>query len=94
MINSFRLTRKKIHGLTSATVENRFKRAKILLSWHAGDEIFFSDEKMFVLEQQLNVKNDRVWSTSMSDIPREKLTVPRYQNASAVMGWGAEVMRS
>jgi hypothetical protein len=70
-------------------VEKRFKRAKILLSWHAVDEIVFSDEKMFVLEQQLNVQNDRVWSVSLSDIPQEKLTVPRYQNASAVMVWGA-----
>jgi hypothetical protein len=57
----------------SATVEKRFKRAKILLSWHVGDEIVFSDEKMFVL----------------TDISREKLTVPRYRNASAVMEWGA-----
>jgi hypothetical protein len=49
---------KRIHGRTSATVEKRFKRAKILRSSHAGDEIFFSDEKMFVLEQQLNVQNE------------------------------------
>jgi hypothetical protein len=46
------LTRKKKYGLGSATVEKRFKRAKILQSWHAGDV------KMFVLEQQLNVQND------------------------------------
>jgi hypothetical protein len=70
---------------TTATVEKRFKRAKILLSWHAGDELIFSDEKMFFLKQQLNVQNDRVWSVSLSAIPREKLTIPRYQNASAVM---------
>jgi hypothetical protein len=44
------------------------KRAKILLSWHAGDEIFFSDKNMFVLEQQLNVQNDRVWSVSLSAV--------------------------
>jgi hypothetical protein len=44
---------------------------------------------MFVLEQQVNVQNDRVWSVSLSDIPQQKLTVPRYQNASAVMVWGA-----
>jgi hypothetical protein len=69
-------------------VEKRVKRAKIRLSWHASDEIIFSDEKMFVLEQQLDVQNDRVWSVSLSDIPREKLTVPRYQNASVVMMWG------
>jgi hypothetical protein len=28
----------------------------------AGDDIFFSDAKMFVLQQQFNVQNDRVWS--------------------------------
>jgi hypothetical protein len=44
---------------------------------------------MFVLEQQLNVKHNRVWSVSQSDISREKLTVPRDQNASPVMMWGA-----
>jgi hypothetical protein len=43
---------------------------------------------MFVLEQQLNVQHDRVWSVSMSDISREILTVPRYQNASPGMVWG------
>jgi hypothetical protein len=52
--------KKIIHGLASATVEKSFNRAKILLSWHAGDEINFSDEKMFVPEQQLNILNDRV----------------------------------
>jgi hypothetical protein len=74
--------KKKNHGLTSATVEK-----KILLSWHAGDEIYFSDEKMFVLEQQLNMQNNRMFLVSLSDISREKVTVPRYQNASAVMVW-------
>jgi hypothetical protein len=32
-------------------------------------------------------------SISLSDIPREKLAVPRYQNASAVMMWGAISMK-
>jgi hypothetical protein len=62
MINSCQLTSEKNHGLASATVEKRFKRAQILLRWHAGVGIFFSDEKLFVLKQQLNVTNDRVWS--------------------------------
>jgi hypothetical protein len=86
--NDLQLSAYKTHGLTRATVEKRFKRTKILLSWHVGDGIFFSEEKMFVLEQQMKVQNDRVWSVSLSDIPREKLTVPRYQNESAVMVWG------
>jgi hypothetical protein len=61
MIYSCQLTKQKNHGLTRATVTKRLKRAKSLLR-HAGDEIFFSDEKMFVLEQQLNVQNDKVCS--------------------------------
>jgi hypothetical protein len=32
----------------------------------------------------MNLQNDKVWS-----VPREKLTVPRYQNMSAVMVWAA-----
>jgi hypothetical protein len=32
----------KIHELTRATVEKRFTRAKILLSWHAADEVILS----------------------------------------------------
>jgi hypothetical protein len=44
----------KLSAYNSATVEKRFKRAKILLSWHVGNEIIFPNEKMFVLGQQLN----------------------------------------
>jgi hypothetical protein len=39
----------------------RLERLKILLRWNAGDDIIFSDEKMFVLQPLFNVQIDRVW---------------------------------
>jgi hypothetical protein len=37
--------KKQIHELKRATVKKRFNLAKILLSWHAGDDrIFFERE--------------------------------------------------
>jgi hypothetical protein len=41
-----------------------------------------------VFIKKLFVQNDRVWSLSLDDVPREKLTIPQYQNSSVVMVWG------
>jgi hypothetical protein len=60
-----------------------------LLRWHERDGIIFSDEKMFVVQLQFNVQNDKEWSVSLRDILREELSIPRHQNASEVMFWGA-----
>lgn len=65
----------------------------MILSWHGGDEIIFSDEKLFILQSPHNIQNDRAWSVSFSDIPNNKKYVPRYQNASSVMVWGAISLR-
>lgn len=81
--------KKKMHGLTDATISKRMLRSKILLSWHGGDEIIFSDEKLFTLQATFNSQNDRLWAISLKDVPAEKRHVPRYQNASSVMVWGA-----
>jgi hypothetical protein len=32
------------------------------------DDIIFSDENMFDLQQQFNVQNDKVWSVSLRDV--------------------------
>jgi hypothetical protein len=40
---------------------------------------------MFVLQQQFNVQNDRVWSVPLRDVPRDTLTIPRNQNALEVI---------
>lgn len=81
--------KRKIHGITAAAREKRKKRSQHLLSWHAESEIIFSDEKLFVLEEKFNVQNDRLWAVGIEDIPKDKRNIPRYQNASAVMVWGA-----
>lgn len=81
--------KRKIHGLTEATKQKRKQRSKLLLSWHADSEIFFSDEKLFVLQAPHHTQNDRLWGVSISDIPKHKRNVPRYQNSSSVMVWGA-----
>lgn len=81
--------KQKIHGLTTAQKEARVRKCKDLLSWHAGDDIIFSDEKMFILQDPHNQQNDRVYGTSLKDIPIDKLAVQRFQNHSAVMVWGA-----
>jgi hypothetical protein len=58
------------------------KRLELCQSiWHYGDKIIFSDKNMFVLLQQFNVQNDRLWSVLLCDIPAQKLAVPQFQNA-------------
>lgn len=79
----------KIHGLTTAQKKKRFERSKMLLSWRRGDEIIFSDEKLFLLQESHNAQNDRVWCASIEKIPDNKRQVQRFQNVSSVMVWGA-----
>jgi inhibitor of nuclear factor kappa-B kinase subunit alpha len=81
--------KRKVHGVSEATKKKRIERSKHILAWHAGDEMIFSDEKMFVLEQSHNSQNDRAWSVSIQDIPEDKQHVPRFQNAASIMVWGA-----
>lgn len=81
--------KQKIQGLTEVQKKARVEKCKDLLAWHAGDDIIFSDEKMFQLQDSHNQQNDRVYGVSLKDIPIDKLAVERFQNVSAVMVWGA-----
>lgn len=81
--------KKRVHGLTEAQRVARVKKCKHLLEWHADSEIIFSDEKLFVLEEQYNAQNDRIYAVSMDSIPATERAVERYQNAASVMVWGA-----
>lgn len=81
--------KQKIHGLTAIQKKARVTKCRDLFSWHEGDDIIFSDEKMFLLQDSHNQQNDRVYARSLKDAPRDKLSVERYQNVSAVMVWGA-----
>jgi len=81
--------RKKIHGITYQQKVNRVKRAKVILEWHAEDEIIFSDEKLFTLQQSYNPQNDRIYAANVRDIPPSIRAVPRNQSSLSVMVWGA-----
>lgn len=81
--------KKKLHGLTTKQKIARYQKCKRLLQWHAGSDIIFSDEKLFVLQNYHNSQNDRVYAKSSKDISVKDIAVERYQNASAVMVWGA-----
>lgn len=84
--------KRKIHGLTNAQKLKRLDRSKKLLKRHAGrnlDKIIFSDEKLFVMQQAHNSKNDVVYSLSIEAIPDEFRNVHRFQNKSSVMVWAA-----
>lgn len=81
--------KQKVHGLTQKQKAARVVKSKELLRWHDGDEIIFSDEKMFLLQDSHNQQNDRVYGKSLKNIPVDKLAIERYQNVSRVMVWGA-----
>lgn len=79
--------KRKVHGLTEAQKVKRFHRSKVLLDWHAGDEIIFSDEKIFLLQESFNPQQHRVWAVSIEDIPADKWLVTSFQNVISVMVW-------
>lgn len=84
--------KRKVHGLTAAQKEKRLKRCPALAKRHGGrkvEKVIFSDEKLFVLEQHDNRKNNVVYSTSFEAIPEELRGVQRFQNKSGVMVWAA-----
>ena len=76
-------------GLTNRNKLKRVKKCKMIKKRHGGPPIFFSDEKLLLLERPLNKQNDRVYGVSLQEIPRYVRAIPRYQNASGVMVFGA-----
>lgn len=84
--------KRKMHGLTAKQKLTRIQRCKMLLKRHGKkkvEKIIFSDEKLFVMQQSHNPKNDVVYSLCIQDIPEHLRAVQRFQNTSAVMVWGA-----
>lgn len=81
--------KRKVHGLTEAQKVKRFQRSQVLLDWHADDEIIFSDEKIFLLQESFNPQQHRNWAVSLQDVPTDKKLVTRFQNVVSVMVWGA-----
>ena len=84
--------RRKVHGLTKQQRQKRYERAKLLLERHENGNmknIVFSDEKLFVIEEQLNAQNDRFYAASIEDVPEEVRNVQRFQKPGSVMVWAA-----
>lgn len=91
-LNMTAYKKRKIHGITAAQIKKRYDRSNELLNRYADIDvknIIFSDEKLFVLEEAFIAQNDRLYSTNISDIPTKKRDIPRFQNRTTVMVWGA-----
>ena len=90
MIWALRLRRKKVHMLTTAMQQKSVDRSRALLSRATPEvlnNILFSDEKLFMIEQASNSQNDRILSPSVKDIPKNLRFVPRCQKPASVMVW-------
>ena len=86
----FPYKKRKVHFISAKIKEKRLARSKALLSRFASfglDEILFSDEKIFTVEQAYNRQNDRILSSSASSIPQEYRCVQRVQHPQSVMVW-------
>ena len=86
----FPYKRGKVHFISAAIKQKRLTRSKILrdrFASHGLDQIIFSDEKLFTVEQALNTHNDRILSSYSSTIPDEYRLVKRVQKPQSVMVW-------
>ena len=87
-LSSFKL--RKVQFLTDTMKLKRKLRSRGLLSRFAGDglnDVLFSDEKLFTIEQAFNRQNDRVLSSNTSTIPETLHYVRRTQKPLSVMVW-------
>ena len=82
--------RKKVHFLTDNIKGKRLVKSKGLSKRHAihgMNNILFSDEKLFTIEEASNAQNDRIISSNAHSIPEELHFVARVQKPLSVMVW-------
>ncbi|KAI6658770.1 Transposase [Oopsacas minuta] len=87
-LSSFK--KRKVHFLSNKIKTKRLSRSKILHIRFAAeglDQVLFSDEKHFTVEQAFNRQNDRILSKSTSTIPDEYRYVKRVQKPLSLMVW-------
>ena len=51
------------------------------------DRILFTDEKQFTIEDVSSSQNNRIWSTSVREIPQSLRFIPRSQKPASLMVW-------
>lgn len=71
------ITKQEVHGLTLPQKRARVAKCKSALAWHEGGEIIFPGEKIFNLQDSHKQQNDRVYGTSLDDIPIDMFAVKR-----------------
>ena len=82
--------KRKSHGLSNEQKIAGLIKSKALLQRHEDEsvkQIVFSNEKLFVVEEKLNVQNNRIYALSVEDIPERVPTVQRFQKSGSVMVW-------
>eukprot|EP00800_Vazella_pourtalesii_P015855 TRINITY_DN4383_c0_g1_i5.p1 TRINITY_DN4383_c0_g1~~TRINITY_DN4383_c0_g1_i5.p1 ORF type:complete len:293 (-),score=7.56 TRINITY_DN4383_c0_g1_i5:556-1434(-) len=82
--------RRTVHFLSDKIIQKRLVRSKGLLTRLATqqlDNILFSDEKLFTIEEATNEQNDRILAPTSSSIPEKHLYVKRTQKPQSVMVW-------
>ena len=81
------LKRHTVHHLTPALRQKRFQRSKKLLARLAvgAENMPFSDEKMFTVDEEHNSQNDRILAPSSKSINDEEKFVDRVQNLQYLM---------
>ncbi|KAJ8962938.1 hypothetical protein NQ314_005655 [Rhamnusium bicolor] len=80
------------HLLPPALKEIRLARAKRFLQWHernGHENILFTDEKIFTIEESYNRQNDKIYAHSSEEA---KTKIPRVQRghhpSSVIVWWG------
>ena len=52
------------------------------------ENIIFSDEKLFSVEEVISPQNSRVYACSLEDISEQDRSVTRFANEKKIMVWG------
>ena len=81
--------RRTVHFLSEKIVKKRLARSKGMLTRLATplENIIFSDEKLFTIEEATNKENDRILAPTYSSITEKHLYVKRTQKPQSVMVW-------
>ena len=53
------------------------------------ENLVFSDEKLFTIEESSNRENDRIYAAFVEDIPEDIRNIQRFQHPSSLMVWAA-----
>jgi hypothetical protein len=80
----------KRHLLTLALKEIRQTRTECLLQWHAKnrhENVLFTDEKIFTIEEQYNCQNDKIYAQTSREAKEKVPRVQRGHHPSYIMVW-------